>query len=210
MEDSPLSITASITGILTFIAAIFAFMYVRYSTLKNGNTEMLTVLESVTATIEETRAIAQARPVTQPGDDAESSRLEELMSELYSTELAILVQYMKVYGTGLRTMQSNLRPGGSTSTAWDDVVRGASMVTERLQRRRVIDQLQSYAPVIETFSHPRLLGMIWSIMVFMFKFGLTPTMMRWYMVREKVLEKIQQREIIRSRLLFYQISTANS
>ncbi|KAF2796493.1 hypothetical protein K505DRAFT_359229 [Melanomma pulvis-pyrius CBS 109.77] len=35
-------------------------------------------------------------------------------------------------------------------------------------------------------------------------------MMRWYMARKKVFEKIQQRDIIRSRLLSHQVSVANS
>jgi hypothetical protein len=51
MGDSPLSITASVAGILTFIAAIFAFICVRNSTLLNGRTEIATVIESVQATI---------------------------------------------------------------------------------------------------------------------------------------------------------------
>ncbi|KAI0550216.1 hypothetical protein F4679DRAFT_583709 [Xylaria curta] len=43
MEDSPLSITASVTGILTFIAAVVAFIYVRYQTVIHGEEEIATI-----------------------------------------------------------------------------------------------------------------------------------------------------------------------
>ena len=39
--DSLLSITASVTGILTFFAAVWAFIYVRYTTLKDRDEEIL-------------------------------------------------------------------------------------------------------------------------------------------------------------------------
>jgi hypothetical protein len=40
MQDSPLSVTASITGILTFVAALCAAIYVRYTTLRNTREEI--------------------------------------------------------------------------------------------------------------------------------------------------------------------------
>jgi hypothetical protein len=105
MEDSPLSITASITGILTFIAALCAFIYLRYNTLRNGSTEIRTIIKSDNATIEETWAIQhQARTAAQPGDNPESIRLIKLMSELYSTELFILAECQNVYYKDLRTI----------------------------------------------------------------------------------------------------------
>ncbi|KAF2796494.1 hypothetical protein K505DRAFT_359230 [Melanomma pulvis-pyrius CBS 109.77] len=113
MEDSPLSITASITGILTFIAAICAFIYVRYNTLQNGWTEIDIIFESVVATIEETRAIAQAGRVTQSSDDPDSRRLRELVSEQYSTKLAIVAMCTNVYAKDLGAMQSGSQPSGS-------------------------------------------------------------------------------------------------
>jgi hypothetical protein len=57
MGDSPLSITASVTGILTFVAAILAFIYVRYLTLRNSKDEMNSILISVTASIGETNRV---------------------------------------------------------------------------------------------------------------------------------------------------------
>lgn len=78
MEDSPLSITASITGILTFGVAILAFVYVRYNTLRNGENEMMTVLESVSA------ALAEAQPVAQGWGDAEPDHfVQKILTDLY-------------------------------------------------------------------------------------------------------------------------------
>lgn len=47
LTDSPLSITASITGILTFIVAIFAATYVRITYLRNADQEYFQVKASL-------------------------------------------------------------------------------------------------------------------------------------------------------------------
>ncbi|KAF2815675.1 uncharacterized protein BDZ99DRAFT_493666 [Mytilinidion resinicola] len=214
MQDSPLSITASITGILTFIAAICAFIYVRYNTLRNGGMEIGTIIDSVTATIEESRAIALSGPATQPGDDPDSSRLKKLVSELYSTETDILAQCTIVFGKDLGKLQLGSRPSGSTSTSatWKDVVKEVDDAQKRWQqqqrrRRYGLRVTEKYfRPVIDLVdSYPT--G--WAITISVLSLGATPTMIRWYRARKKVFEMIQQREIIRSRLLFHQISIAN-
>ena len=53
MGDSPLSIVASVTGILTFTAAILAFIYARYLTLRNSRAEMVKVFFSITTSLQE-------------------------------------------------------------------------------------------------------------------------------------------------------------
>jgi hypothetical protein len=45
--DSPLSITASIAGILTFLAAILATLYVRWTYLRNADEEYFQVKNSL-------------------------------------------------------------------------------------------------------------------------------------------------------------------
>ncbi|KAF2815677.1 uncharacterized protein BDZ99DRAFT_514329 [Mytilinidion resinicola] len=213
MQDSPLSITASITGILTFIAAICAFVYVRYNTLRSGQEEILTILESVTATVEESRAIAHGGLA---GDDPDSSRLTRLVSELYSIELAILAQCMTVFGMDLDQMQLGSRPSESTSTTWKDVVKEVNEAQQRWQqpqRRKTwgLRKIEKHIkPMIEFIDSRPILSIGWAITISVLSLGATPTMIRWYGARKKVLEKIQQREIIRSRLLFHQIALANS
>jgi len=47
LQDSPLSIIASITGILTFVFAILAALYVRLSYLRNADTEYFRIKASL-------------------------------------------------------------------------------------------------------------------------------------------------------------------
>jgi hypothetical protein len=47
MQDSPLSITSSIAGILTFLAAILAALYVRLTYLRNADSEYFQVKASL-------------------------------------------------------------------------------------------------------------------------------------------------------------------
>lgn len=98
MDDSPLSIAASITGILTFLAAIFGFVYLRYTVLKNGTDEMFDVFESVTATLDETEALlARISTIPGHGPGPGPDRLVRLIQDLYSTELFIMAQYENVF-----------------------------------------------------------------------------------------------------------------
>ena len=228
MEDSPLSITASITGILTFIAAICAFVYVRYNTLQNGNKEMLTILDSVSATIEETRIVAQEKPYGEPIYESEacpplrepehafkSGLREKLIEDLYRTELTILTFFMKAYGASFASMQSNLRPDGNTSATWQDLTQLLETAQEPSPVRRryltAIRPLQDYLRVMDVLvDFSPAAAMVWSAVGLVLSFGTTRTMMRWYMVRERVLEQVKQREIIRSRLVYYQVTASNS
>lgn len=93
MEDSPLSIVASVTGILTFIAAIVGFVYVRYSILNNGKQEILSTKESVVAFLRDTASFRQMllQPVIQ--QDSHSDLRQIILHELYTTELEILRLY---------------------------------------------------------------------------------------------------------------------
>ena len=60
--DSLLSITASVTGILTFFAAVWAFIYVRYTTLKDRDEEILKkIMTSVSNSIQEVSLIMTPR-----------------------------------------------------------------------------------------------------------------------------------------------------
>ncbi|KAI8952052.1 hypothetical protein F4801DRAFT_542700 [Xylaria longipes] len=62
MEDSPLSITASVTGILTFLAAIVAFIYVRYQTLIHSEEEIKTIVNSVESGIKYMSEMVDSEP----------------------------------------------------------------------------------------------------------------------------------------------------
>jgi len=53
MEDSPLSITGNIVGLFTFVAAIAAFVSIRYQMLQSGYDEILSTLEAATFSFKE-------------------------------------------------------------------------------------------------------------------------------------------------------------
>jgi hypothetical protein len=197
MEDSPLSITASVTGILTFIVAIIAFIYVRYSTLRQGDNEMSTILESVSATIVETRAMAQM--MAQPSDRSESTQLEKIIADIYSLEIDILSDYYKAFGVKRSTTLLNL----DLRRNCDDLDWEESFLRQR-------NQLSSTKSTGNPWTQLLPDGYtVMDAMKFVFTMGTTPTLLRWYMVRDKVLEKIRQRDIIRSRLQFHQMSLVN-
>ncbi|RSL96736.1 hypothetical protein CDV31_013340 [Fusarium ambrosium] len=203
MDDSPLSITSSITGILTFIVAILAAIYIRYITLMNGRTEMRGILESVYTTIKETRDLSSGR---QSWQDPEHIHMGHLLVELYSTELSILGQLMNVSGHQMDLIPKNLSRD-MPDMALREIVQEARRRTESI-RPRGNSQFRSLISMVPS-SEQTLIASLRAIQ-FLTLFGTTPELMRWYRVRENVLESVRKRENIRSRLLFLQVSEANA
>ncbi|KIL84601.1 hypothetical protein FAVG1_12127 [Fusarium avenaceum] len=229
MDDSPLSIAASITGILTFVAAIFGFVYVRYTVLKNGTDEMFNVFESVTATLDETQALL-ARISTIQGDGLGpgSGRLGRLIKDLYSTELLIMAQYQNVFShrhMDLKTSMNSMNSISSTLSqliaanpggAWLDMMRKAEELANPpsqpqstrfwrfFEGLKQVDRVQRdvLSVVPDYFSLP------WSGLRLILSLGVGPSLMRWNKIRKQVLEKMKNREIVRSRIMFYLIQRA--
>jgi hypothetical protein len=219
--DSPLSVASSITGILTFIAALCASVYLRYNALQNGATEISNIIASVLATIEETQSILQTERAMQPKEERGSSRLRELISELYTTETFIIAQCMNVYNTSLTTFRSEwaLPSWNTTNSPWANVMQEVEKIQKQSQpqprqkRGGFIDRIRRYlkpadGPIQVSRITALILGAVQAVQLVL-SGGATPTLIRWYMVREKVLEKIQHREMIRSRLLFHQVIVVN-
>lgn len=224
--DSPLSIIASITGILTFLAAIIAFVYFRYTVLRDGEREMLATFDSIVETLEETRLLAEAQN-QESIDDPASEWLSYITSQLYDTEYAILLQYMKVYGVEeLLELLSGLpspRPAadGNNSVAWARATSEAQawkeILREQQQARRsdrirlravllrvtlIFDAIDLIFDAIDRYMSRSQLASLQKTMIIV-RFGKTPRLVRWYMVRDDVQEMMQKRETIRSRLLLY-------
>lgn len=217
MDDSPLSIAASITGILTLVAAIFSFVYVRYTILENGRDEMLNVFESVTATLEETQELL-ARLSIIPGDGPvpRPDRLVRLIKDLYDTELFILAQYQNVFNYRDMDLKNSIAsilnrliaedPGG----AWLDVERKAEEFANPPPRRQFERFWRCFERLTDVIAstHPEYLAMAWAAVRVILSLGVGPSLMRWYRIREQVLEKMKKREMFRSRVMFYLIQTA--
>lgn len=103
--DSSLSITASVTGIATLVAAVLAFVYVRDTTLTNSNEEIANILTSVGTSREDarltrnsTRRRDEAAGEPQPIDNG-ITHLEKLLRDIFTLEMDILRLLIGVYGS---------------------------------------------------------------------------------------------------------------
>ncbi|KAJ5975159.1 hypothetical protein N7481_008866 [Penicillium waksmanii] len=192
MEDSPLSTTANISGILTFLAAVFTFVYVRYNTLQNGHVEMNDIYESVKATIEETR-LMESQIEIQPGFE----KVREIFHKLWRTEISIMIELAKAIGGD--ALAHKVR--GQTSIEPDSHYNVFKWlykdeVDYELGQERWVKGIPLLAVALTT------VRLAWNL-------GATPKLLRWYMVREKVMEKIRDRDNYRSRLRSHQLALLN-
>lgn len=219
MEDSPLSIAASVTGILTFIAAIFGFIYVRYQILSNGRQEIASIFESVTASILDTRTLQQTMLQTESEHDLGSGLKRALISELYMIEIEILRLYndsgVDETMLGLKASSQN----NEMARLWQEISQAVGQSQDDVTPKRkgrfseINRRWRSIVYIWETHSYILAALRPWSWLLAVTKLvlnlGATPTLVRWYMIRKSVLEKVKKRKILRSRLLFYEISNAN-
>jgi hypothetical protein len=196
MQDSPLSITASVTGILTFTVAISAFIYVRYNTLKNGYTEMSTILMSVESSIEDTHMMQTTNL---------SDHLRKLLDELYQLEKDIMSDVSRATHLSLSDPSEAVNEGVNSRI----VALAALMVHGRQRQCGKID-FKSRLLDILVQQFPQFVVLLWSGLRFVLTLGQTPQLFRWYLVRDKVLKMTLQREILRSRMLFYQMCFVHS
>ncbi|KAL2065245.1 hypothetical protein VTL71DRAFT_2914 [Oculimacula yallundae] len=206
MQDSPLSITASIAGILTFAAAILAFVYIRYNTLKDGYAEMDTIFKSVESSLDDTRMMKTANP---------DGHLGSILKDLFRLERRIMAELLKVY----QNPQANavievldleeaalVDPQGIAAP----IARKKGRLGRLLLR---VSRLVLWARTIEQIFisvDPEIMALGWRILVFVRHLGMTPFLLRWYMTRDKVLVMTRRRESLRSRMLFIQMSHVNT
>lgn len=192
MEDSPLSTTANISGILTFLAAVFTFVYVRYNTLQNGYAEMNDIYESVKATIEET-LLMESQIEIQPGFE----KVREIFHKLWRTEISIMIELAKAIGGDELAQkvrgQTSIEPD-SHHNVFNWLYR--DVVDYGLRQQRWVKRIPLLAVTLTT------VRLAWNL-------GATPKLLRWYMVRKKVMEKIRDRDNYRSRLQSHQLALLN-
>ncbi|KAI4671049.1 uncharacterized protein J4E88_009445 [Alternaria novae-zelandiae] len=109
MEDSPLSITANIAGLLTFVVAILASIYVRVLSLRNGKVELETIRKSVEKNVNDLLEMVQeTTPIPTPpfppsptfsgwdrrnsqDEETDAVRLKKLSVSLSTTEIIIYI-----------------------------------------------------------------------------------------------------------------------
>jgi len=217
MEDSPLSIAANIAGLLTFVVAILASIYVRYVSLRNGRVEMETIRNSVSDVLidlgkmnSSSSAVLEGNAHLIVGQDDEEDViwLKRLGASLLTTEILILAYCLRATNSETSMVEAilscarSIQDIGVTPTTFTDFVLDTRKATQKAS-----DHLKRFIYLIPE-SLTKQFPMSWAL--YILTVGSTPTLMRWYRVREKVLEKVREREILRSRILSHQVSMANS
>jgi len=221
MEDSPLSITANVTGILTFAVAILASMYVRIVSLRSGNLELQTTLESVQDNVHDLMRINRQNPSDfrkshhiQEGDGPNIWRLKQLGSDLIATELVIYIYCMHAKAFDDRD-QIVVSVQSVLSTLRDTVVSHTALSYAQAE----ISGIPVQKPFMGSIFLPicRFLPIHWKYprkLLYasqrILTVGSSPTLIRWYRVRETVLEKVRHRGVLQSQILSLQVSMANS
>lgn len=222
MEDSPLSIAASIAGILTFFAAVLAFVYVRFNTIRDGQAERLSIMESTAASLRENHALLSAFIHLRLDPEAPAQpRSFSLLSELLATELVIKARCWRVHGeTEAATMERLQHNEAFLTQLWSKTL-SAEEAARRLREFRMEVAPTKWDKCFWAVSWPpdarnrlALNSRLFSNLLYLLAFGLlilitlgsTPASIHWYIVRDKVMELVQRRETLRSQLLFHQIS----
>jgi hypothetical protein len=228
MEDSPLSITANVTGILTFAVAVIAAIYVRYKSLRDIETEIMMIKRSTgddfgvlrligltpsSRNVREDSSLLPACLHIEKDDDPDVVSLKILVVTFMVTDRVILAYCTNAAGESTAHMAAPLgfsRLVGTTPTTCVDAAREI----EGLQRRPIVLGKTFFALAKYENSHWRyctlLLQWLFISLLLLSRAGSSPTLIRWYQMREKVLEKVRQRDILRSRILSHQVSMATS
>jgi len=212
MEDSPLSIAANVAGLLTFVVAIFASIYVRYVSLRNGGVEMRTVWQAAQDNVNDLQE-SQAWLSINEGDEPDLIWLKKLGATLRATEIVIFLycaRAMNMNMTRDAEVLENVLSGGQwvgiTPTTFTDAAQEIKETKEKQSIIRRLHEGRFKSPDTGwTYFDQVVVGVRLLLTV-----GASPTSFWWYRVRERVLEKVRQRDVLRSRLLSHQVSMANS
>lgn len=130
-----------------------------------------------------------------PLEDPASVELHQILRDLFELELSICKDCYSAYG---HTIQTSFPEGPEFDL----------MPEHRGRATAFIESAQQFRPVISVFSP--LTTPLATALVFIVRLGETQTLMRWYVMRKYVLEKMQKREHLRSQLLMAQIMAISS
>jgi hypothetical protein len=186
--DSPLSITASIAGILTFVVAILAALYVRITYLRNADTEYFQVKTSLS------------------WYKTESTFMQDLIS---TTDLSLSPSSTN------QDEEKRVREGGQQG---EDKVKEKEMYAFVLDQLGKLEErlLECLAEAEEGIDPVDGMGNVgkgqkvgWTIVPRQLR-GRTDIAVKWMPVRAKALELVRQRDALGSRVLFAQMSLISS
>jgi hypothetical protein len=219
MEDSPLSILASITGILTFFAAIVGFVFVRYKVLQNGTIEMDSILATTVTVIDDSGVWLEATKDTSQ-NEGHPKLWNTFRRELFKTELQIVTEYHAagLLGSPVELVWVATMSRDDMSHFWQEIdtdtwLRFDQIVHQQQQQRGYRSNNKSGNDLTQrdklgmTAIIIRQASLVWRSLL---NLGASPSLLRWYRIRENVLDLVRSRKALQSRLLLYQVSTANS
>jgi len=227
MEDSPLSIAANIAGLLTFVVAILASVYVRIVSLRNGRIELDTIRESVSDMVDDLVQMKVRNPLPglreshgnqegngdQEGDELDMNRLKRMTASFIVTDIVIYVYCMHAIDLdeaaySVKALQPALleaHGASSTSTKFSEAtIEITTIASGRDIVERGIDFFARGVPDDWVF-----LKQVVDASYRLLTAGSSPTLIRWYRMREKVLVKVRRRDMLRSRILTQQVEMAH-
>jgi hypothetical protein len=183
-QDSPLSITASVSGILTFLAAILAAVYVRFTYLRNADSEYFQVKASLS------------------WFKTESTFMHDLVST------SSLHQMEDEKGDARSGSEESGRVRGKEREMYAFVVEQLGKLEERLleclaEAEEGVDRKQ------DRDGEKGGEGGGWTIVPRSVR-GRTDIAISWLPVRRRALELVRQRDALGSRVLFAQMSMISS
>jgi hypothetical protein len=182
-QDSPLSITASVAGILTFLAAILAALYVRLSYLRNADSEYFQVKTSLS------------------WYKTESTFMHDLIS---TSSLSHQLQSQDGFDDG-----EEKRGKGKEREMYMFVVEQLGKLEERLLEC-LAEAEEGVDRKVGRDGEREKEGEKWWTIVPRSVKGRTDIAMSWLPVRTKALELVRQRDALGSRVLFAQMSMISS
>ena len=219
MDDSPLSYTANITGILTFVTAIIAFVYVRYNMLKNGYEELETIRRSAVTTVEDLEALANI--IDRERNRPEVGRMRDHLMQLSRLETSIFEKCNHAKSATLWEAPNpqhsqgpgpRLGPRLSSSAGDPEQDPNGSQVHRgrRDQFRTLLTALGTYLDIFRGVFVIAPIDLLLTLSVvgvrFVLRAGVTPALFRWFKVRDEVMAKVQQRNELLSRIQHQQVT----
>jgi hypothetical protein len=219
MPESPLSIAASVTSFLTFIAAILGFLYVRYITVQNSQEEFHRILESIIASLQETSGVASIKEKIERGEGI-SDVLRSGLEEVESADNQLKTLKISLYGLEVRILMEMSRSMDMVPDTEaliipkddDEKVHQEEVLFNILDT--IIPWLHRHGPPVvgsTSVSSDRIINSSLAVYFEVLKtiFAGSRFGMRWYKVRNQVLKLALERDALRSRLSFHHLQMIN-